>query len=227
MGNDSRRPLASRDTQWARWLAKTLAERGVMPNQVSLASTVFAGVGGIALAERAAMSGSWLDDALLVVGVVGIQGRLLCNLIDGMIAVEGRRSSPVGDLYNDIPDRISDVVLLVGAGIGVQPVFLGALWFGWLAAAGAMMTAYIRALGAACGTPHYFAGPMAKPHRMACLTAGCVLEILLHAAGVSWCAVGWSLVIIAAGSAYTCIRRTKMISAMLWAKAGAQQGARV
>jgi len=40
-----------------------------------------------------------------------------------------------------------------------------------LAAALAILTAYVRVLGVSVGTPQYYLGPMAKQHRMAALTA--------------------------------------------------------
>ena len=33
----------------------------------------------------------------------GVLGRLLCNLLDGMVAVEGGKRSKSGELYNDVP----------------------------------------------------------------------------------------------------------------------------
>lgn len=37
----------------------------------------------------------------------GVLGRLLCNLLDGMVAVEGGKRSKSGELYNDVPGLIS------------------------------------------------------------------------------------------------------------------------
>lgn len=224
MENGSRRPLASRDAAWAKRLASHLVERGVQPNHVSLASIVFAGVGGIAFAERAHFGPGWFDSTLLLVGIIGMQGRLVCNLLDGMIAVEGKRGSPIGELYNEIPDRISDVAILVGVGFGTAPYFPYAFWLGWIAAAGALMTAYVRALGAACGTSHYFCGPMAKPHRMACLTAASALQIVANTLGWSINCLGWALIAVVFGTAITCIRRTKLIAAALWLQSTKRPG---
>ena len=43
--------------------------------------------------------------ALLLLAAAGIQLRLLCNLLDGMLAVEEGFKSKTGDIYNDLPDR--------------------------------------------------------------------------------------------------------------------------
>jgi len=40
----------------------------------------------------------------------------VCNLLDGMVAIEGGLKTPAGELFNDVPDRISDPLILVGAG---------------------------------------------------------------------------------------------------------------
>jgi phosphatidylglycerophosphate synthase len=102
----------------------------------------------------------------------GVQLRLLCNLLDGMVAVEGGRKSKVGALYNEVPDRIADSLFIVSLGYAIAVPWLG--WFGALAAA---VTAYIRVLGGTFDLAQDFRGPMAKQHRMAVLTLGCLLGI--------------------------------------------------
>ena len=48
-----------------------------------------------------------------------IQLRLIANLLDGLVAVEGGKRTPTGELYNEAPDRIADTAVLVGAGYAV------------------------------------------------------------------------------------------------------------
>jgi phosphatidylglycerophosphate synthase len=134
--------------------------------------------------------------ALLLAGVAGVQLRLLCNLLDGMVAVEGGLKGKAGDLFNEAPDRYADIVLLVGAGYAA-----GAPWLGWVASTFAVLTAYIRALGASLGQGQDFCGPMAKPHRMFFLTVGCVAAIFLPT--VLW----WALWLIIMGAGITALRR--------------------
>jgi hypothetical protein len=83
---------------------------------------------------------------------------------------------------------------------------------GWLAAFLAAVTAYVRTLGASLGAKHSFAGPMAKQHRMAALTAGVVLAALETVVGRPHRAIGWALLAIAAGSALTIVRRVRAIA---------------
>lgn len=165
----SRRPLKSRSTVWAATLAGLLTRTGVRPNTISAASLVFAAAAAVAmgLSRSGLVACEW---ALFLAAAIGIQLRLLCNLMDGMVAVEGKRKSATGELWNEIPDRLADSVLFVGAGFAADAPFLGAV-----VAMGALLTAYIRAFGAGLTGRQDFCGPMAKPHRMALLTAGCLL----------------------------------------------------
>ena len=114
--------------------------------------------------------------ALFLIAIGGIQGRLLCNLLDGMVAIEGGRKTRAGDIFNDLPDRISDPLIIVPAGYAITSLPFGPD-LGWLAAVVALLTAYVRVLGHSAGTPDFFVGPMAKQHRMAVLTVACALCI--------------------------------------------------
>lgn len=190
----NRRPLKSRDTWWARALAKWLATRRVTPNAISVIGMIFAALGGLAFA--AVPHAGVLGKAMLVLGVAGAQLRLLCNLLDGMVAVEGGLKGRAGDLYNEAPDRFSDIVLLVGAGYAV-----GSPALGWCAAVFAVLTAYVRAFGASLGKGQDFCGPCAKPHRMFLLTVGSLAAIVFFKA------LKIALVLIAVGAAFTAARR--------------------
>jgi phosphatidylglycerophosphate synthase len=133
-------------------------------------------------------------------------------LLDGMVAVEGGKKSIDGGLYNEIPDRIADSLFLVAAGYAV-------VWpsLGWACALFAALTAYIRALGGALGLAQDFRGPMAKQHRMALLTAACLLGAIERIVSQSQYALIAALWIIAAGSLATCVTRTLAISRRLHA----------
>lgn len=139
-----------------------------------------------------------------------IQLRLLCNVVDGLVAIEGGKKSPTGALYNEVPDRIADSLIIVGAGYGA-----GLPEVGWLAALLAVGTAYIRAMGGALGFEQEFLGPMAKPHRMAVLTAGCLLGAVESLVAGTGYALKAALVVVAAGSAVTCWIRLRAIAGKL------------
>jgi phosphatidylglycerophosphate synthase len=199
----NRRPIASRSTAWANAAAAFLVRTKVTPNQISGASIVCAAVGAALL--------MWKPNAIGLIGcAIAIQARLVCNLLDGMVAIEGGKKSAVGSLYNEFPDRIADSLLIVTLGYAIGWPALG--WFGALAAA---LTAYIRVFGGSLGLPQDFRGPMAKQQRMAVLTAGCVVGALEWA----WTGTRYALiaaaVVIAAGSVITCVTRTLAIASRL------------
>ena len=202
-----RRTLRTRDARWAASLARWLGGIGVRPNVVSLAGVVFA-LGGLVAFSFAPAGHHQQRSLLLLVAAACIQLRLLCNLLDGMLAVEGRLASKTGEIWNDLPDRISDVLLLVGAGYAIRGVAHGVA-LGWTAAALALFTAYIRVLGASLGVPQLFIGPMAKQHRMFVLSVGAVLAAGESAVGAPPRAIAIALAVIVAGSILTAIRRTR------------------
>jgi len=207
MGKSSeRRPIAARGSGWAKSLAAALARSRVTPNQISVLSIFFAAVGAAMLAWAPSTAG-------LLLCAICVQLRLLCNLLDGMVAMEGGKQTPTGALYNEFPDRIADSLLIVGLG------YAAALpWLGWLGALLAALTAYVRLSGGSLGLAQDFRGPMAKQHRMAVLTVACLLAIAeRYLIGTAWVlpAAAW---IIAIGSLLTCVTRTRAIAAQLQGK---------
>ena len=111
----TRRPIKARDTNWAASSARWLARVGLRPNQISVLSVVFAGLAAGSLALTPSSPAHW-QIILYVAAAACIQLRLLCNLFDGMVAVEGGLKTKSGEIYNELPDRLSDALALVGAG---------------------------------------------------------------------------------------------------------------
>lgn len=202
-----RRQLATRQAGWAVALARWLARIGARPNGVSVLGVVFACGAGLALAASADAASS-NRALLLVAAAAGIQLRLLCNLLDGMLAVEGGLKSNTGELYNEMPDRLADIVILLGAGYAVRHLPYGET-LGWAAALVAVLTAYVRQVGGALGVTQHFIGPMAKQHRMFTLTLTCLLAageaVMLMPPRV----MRAGLVLIIVGSIVTVVRRTR------------------
>jgi phosphatidylglycerophosphate synthase len=139
----------------------------------------------------------------LIAAAACVQLRLLCNLLDGMVAIEGGKSTPTGALFNEMPDRLSDALFLVPLGYAA-----GNAWLGWLAALFAVLTAYIRVLGGALGQPQDFGGILPKQRRMAVLTVALLAEALEGGLWGSRVSLLVAAVIIAIGSLATCISRT-------------------
>ena len=198
-----RRPLASRDTGWARLLTKRVAATNITPNQISMASMGAALLAALAFYAGAHSSG--LGGAvLLILAALFCQLRLICNLLDGLVAVEAGKGSPDGAFWNEAPDRVSDILILAGLGYG-----LGLPALGWAAAAMAVGTAYIRELGRASDGVNDFTGPMAKPHRMAVVTGAAVLGAFAPVwggSGAVWLTAALWIVMI--GAFVTCLRRS-------------------
>jgi phosphatidylglycerophosphate synthase len=94
--------------------------------------------------------------------------RLWCNMLDGMVALASGKASPRGEILNDLPDRISDVLIFAGvAHSGLCNPF-AAYW----AMIGALLTAYVGTFGQAVGVQREFSGVMSKPWRMVWLALG-------------------------------------------------------
>ena len=219
---DNRRPIKARASGWAHWMAAALARGGAMPDLISATSVAFAILGAMLLLGAGVTAPPALRAPLLIIAGGCIQLRLLCNLLDGMVAVEHGRGSPAGPIWNELPDRIADALFLVGAGYGAARAGLGwAADLGWAAAILAVLTAYVRELGRGLGQPADFCGPGAKPHRMALLT---LVTVVAAVAEPTLWPSGWSLAIglalISLLAAVTLVRRTLRLAARLAVNSG-------
>lgn len=215
-----RREIPQRTSGWATTAADVLAAARLTPNQISVGSVLVAAAGAAAMVISTQTGPGWRT-ALLITAALCIPIRLVLNMLDGMLAVEKGLHSPVGDLYNEVPDRVADALFIGSAGVATAGLVLAGgidvgIVLGFLAAILAVLTAYIRALGASLGTGQFFDGPLAKQHRMWVLMAG-----LLLAAAERWlpwaqgAALFCALALIALGSLWTCARRLRRISAAL------------
>lgn len=200
----ARRPIASRSARPVQFLAARLGASPITPNQISVFSVIFALIAAIALFY-------WQSPFAFLIAALGIQLRLLCNLLDGMVAIEGGKKSAVGVIYNEFPDRIADSLFLIAAGYAC-------FWpgLGWACALLAALTAYIRVFGGSLGLVQDFSGIMAKQRRMALLTIGLIAQFIeqIWFANTFYCLI-ITLFLIAAGSAATCMTRTISIARKL------------
>lgn len=199
----ARRPITSRSNPLIQRLAAWLARRGVSPNQVSVSSVIFALIGAWGL--------NWLPlvPAVLLCALC-VQLRLLCNVVDGIVAVERARKSALGALYNELPDRLADTFFFLGLAYLLDQSTLG-----WATALLAMATAYIRVLGGALGLVQDFRGPMAKQHRMAVLTVSFLLASVEYSAWQTRGSLHFGLWVIFIGSCWTCVARLQAIARLL------------
>jgi phosphatidylglycerophosphate synthase len=186
------------------------------PNQVSLLGIVFAG-GAAGSLIAVPYASAPVQAALLVAAALGIQLRLLANMLDGLMAVEGGLKSATGDLFNEVPDRIADLLILVSAGYAATWTGWGGE-LGWAAGAAALLTAYMRLAGGALGATQHFIGPMAKQHRMALMTAGCLGSLIELGYGYEGRVLTVALVIVIAGALVTFARRLALVAGELKAR---------
>jgi phosphatidylglycerophosphate synthase len=209
-----RRPIKVRKSRWAVSMARGLAKAGVRPNFISILSLVFALAAGVCLALTPHV-GRVAGIILFVSAALLIPLRLLCNLLDGMLAIEEGFRSKTGNLYNELPDRVSDAVILIGAG------YSGFTWgpeLGWTAALLAVLTAYIRTLGAATGARQHFTGPMAKQQRMFIMIAASLVGAVEAAFNLQPWIMAIALVVIILGSLITAVIRLGLVAKDLNAK---------
>jgi phosphatidylglycerophosphate synthase len=200
-----RRPIASRERRGWQAAARVLARAGVSANFISVCGLLTALAAGAAAVGTAEAAG-WQQRLLWLCVAAGAQLRLLANMLDGMVAIESGTASPVGELYNEVPDRFSDAAVLIGVGYAAG----GWVAMGYIAALLALLTAYVRATCRVAGSAQDYCGPMAKPHRMAVIIVAAVYLAVTpgtwHAAG-DWGIAAMALTVVAAGSAVTCVRR--------------------
>src|SRR5881392_4277358 len=206
-----RRPIATRNRKWAQAATAWLATRNISPNGISIAGMCACIVAGIALGVTSVADYRifWLS------AVLGAQLRLTANMLDGMVAVVSGRASKVGELYNEVPDRVSDAAVFIGAGYA----WGGNVALGYVATILAIFIAYVRAAGKIAGSPNEFCGPMAKQHRMLVVTIACLYSALVprswqifHFDNTRLGVMGLALFLIVVGCLITVGRRLNRIA---------------
>ncbi len=213
----NRRPLAVRQWTFFQRIAARLSQTGLTPNAISVSSTLFALLTAACLVGTAYLAeGTVAQRALWLAAGLFVQMRLIANLLDGMVAIEGGKKSVVGELYNEVPDRISDVAVLVAAGYAAT----SDARLGFVAAIIALFVAYVRAIGASVGVGQIFTGPCAKQQRMALMTLACLLHGLLPVAWnyqydgrLGYVALALGMIIL--GGIVTSVRRLLRIATLM------------
>ena len=197
--NLSRRKVVGRNIRTIQKSARTMAAIGIKPNWISVASIGFAIVGGLGMVFSS-QHWFWIIPALL-----GILLRALCNLWDGLVAIEGNKATANGAFFNEVPDRFSDCLLLIAAGLAWRFDMAG-LAIGLTTALTSVLVAYVRAVGASLTGQEQFFGLMSKPNRMAVLVASVISCLFIGSS-----AFLFGLIIILAGCAITFATRSNLI----------------
>lgn len=174
-------------------IARWLVQHRVPADLVTLAGIPIGALGGSALALAASA-----PLVLLVVPVVAAI-RLGLNLLDGMVARETDTSHAMGEMWNELGDRIADTLFIGGLAFhpGVGP------WPALMAVVAALLASYAGVTARAAGGRRQYGGIMSKPGRMGTLALAAVLS--LASGSDTWLVVAaW---IIAAGSGATLVQR--------------------
>ena len=206
-----RRPIATRNRKWAQSATAWLALQNVSPNAISIAGMCACIAAGLALG----LTSVGYSRILWLVAALAAQLRLTANMLDGMVALACGRASKVGELYNEVPDRVSDAAMFIGAGYA----WGGNVILGYIATILAIFTAYVRAAGKIAGSPNEFCGPMAKQHRMLVITVGCLYSVVVprswqifHFDDFEIGIMALALSVIIAGCLVTVVRRLHRIA---------------
>ena len=201
----SRRPIAAAFRRTADGATRFCVRHEIHPDAVSYLSILAAIVAAICFWKSGEIR--WL----LVVAPLFCYLRLWFNMLDGMVAVAAGKASRRGEILNDLPDRVSDVIIFVGVAHSglMNPIF------GYWAAIAALLTAYVGLFGQALGVQREFGGIMSKPWRMVALHIGAWLEFLSYRSFGGFTILDWTCFIVIAGCVQTIVVRLKRITAAL------------
>ena len=211
----SHRPIAQIFRRSGKGATNLCVRLGIPPDAISYLSIV------PALAAALCFWKSGRNTWLLIIAPVFCYLRLWLNMLDGMVAIAAGKASARGEIVNDLPDRISDVIIFAGV---AQSDLMNPL-IGYWTAILSLLTAYVGLFGQAIRGRREFSGIMSKPWRMVALSLGAWATFAyrsqaeLHDFG-RLTILDWTCLVIIAGCLETIIVRLKRILTAL------QDGAR-
>lgn len=134
-------------------------------------------------------------------------------MLDGMVALASGKASPRGEILNELPDRVSDVVIFAGVAHSHLCNPFAAYW----AAIFALLTAYVATLGQSAGAKREYGGVMSKPWRMVTLHIGAWVSLAairfrsgdFHAGPLT--ILDWTCLVVIAGCIQTVVVRLRRI----------------
>jgi len=202
----SRRPIAEVFRRTGVAATRWCVRRGIHPDAISYLSIVAALIAAICFWKSGARR--WL----LIIAPLFCYLRLWFNMLDGQVAFAARKTSRRGEILNDLPDRISDIVIFVGvAHSGLMNPLIG-----YWAAIFAMLTSYVGLFGQALGVQRQFGGIMSKPWRMVALHVGAwVTFFLALQSSATFTVLDWTCLVVIGGCVETIVVRLKRITAAL------------
>ena len=202
----SRRPIAGMFRRTAHAAVRVAVRARIHPDVFSYASIAAAAIAAWLFWQ------SRTHPRYIVIAVAFAMLRLWLNMFDGMVAVAAGKASRKGEIVNDLPDRISDVLIFVGI---AHSGWCNAFYAYWVALA-AVIVAYVGLFGQAVGVQREFSGLMAKPWRIVLLSIGALTTMFLVLSGQRYWTAGlsildWTHIVILVGSAQTIIVRLRRI----------------
>ncbi|MGB8699668.1 MAG: CDP-alcohol phosphatidyltransferase family protein [Thermosynechococcaceae cyanobacterium] len=135
-------------------LVRGLAQQGISPNQVTIATLALSGIMGttICIFPQSPV-------VLLTLPVV-LSVRIALNAMDGLLAREYGQTTPLGAILNEIGDVFSDIALYLPLSLvpGISAPAIAVI------AVLALSTELTGVLGWAIARTRRYDGPMGKPH---------------------------------------------------------------
>jgi phosphatidylglycerophosphate synthase len=202
----SRRPIAGMFRKTAHAAVGIAVRARIHPDVFSYASIVAALISGVLFWQ------SRTHPRFIVIAVAFALIRLWLNMFDGMVALAAGKASKKGEIINDLPDRISDVLIFAGI---AHSGWCNPFYAYWVALA-AVIVAYVGLFGQAVGVQREFSGVMAKPWRIVALSIGALLTMFLVQSGQAFwfggfAVLDWTHFVILAGCLQTVIVRLSRI----------------
>lgn len=153
-------------------LVDACVSRGVRADQVTLAAIPVAALGGLCLALSDSVA-----PLLLAVPILAT-ARLVLNLVDGQVARRTGTTHPMGEVLNEVGDRLSDILFVGGLAFvaAVGPLLAAS------AVIASVLASYAGIAARAVGLPRQYGGVMSKPARMLVLAVAAPLAFALDAA---------------------------------------------
>jgi phosphatidylglycerophosphate synthase len=207
----SRRPIGDSFRKTANFAVRACLRLNIHPDTISYLSIVAAFFAGLCFWQ------SGKHPWMLLLGPAFCYLRLWFNMLDGMVALASGKASWRGEILNDLPDRISDIIIFVSVAHSGLCIPFIAYW----AAIFAVLTAYVGMFGQAVGVHREFSGLMSKPWRMVTLHIGAWVtlafiwrngaEVRLFGLRI----LDWTSLVVILGCVQTIIIRLKRIMAAL------------
>jgi CDP-diacylglycerol--glycerol-3-phosphate 3-phosphatidyltransferase len=197
--------IQQRARRIAESIVRPLAALGLTPNMATLLGLVL----NMATAVVIALGHLWIGGAMLLFAGV-------FDMFDGALARVRNQKTIFGAFFDSTLDRFSEGIVLLGVIVYAltTPALANHVWIAclaYVAGLGSLMVSYTRARAEGLGLEVKH-GLMARPERVALLTAGLIFGGFLHPAGTG---LLWTLALLAVASVFTSVQRIVAVYRLL------------